>query len=72
MRKLTRTAEQPNARGGSARPVDDVPVPTRAEARRRIQSKPGFFASLSVAARSTIMGYDAPEILGPPRGERAR
>jgi hypothetical protein len=71
MRKPARTAEQLHARGFSARPID-VPAPTRAEARRRIQSKPGFFASLSVAARSAIMGYDGPEILGPPRGEQAR
>jgi hypothetical protein len=46
--------------------ADDVPAPSRAEARRRIRSKPGFFQSLSAEARSTIANYDGPEVIGPP------
>jgi hypothetical protein len=38
----------------------------REEARRRIQSKPSFFASLSPEAREMIRNYDGPEFLGPP------
>jgi hypothetical protein len=39
------------------------------EARRRIQSKPGFFASLSPEARELIRNFDGPEMLGPPEGK---
>lgn len=43
-----------------------VDGPTREEARRRLQSKPGFFASLSPETLEYIKVYDGPENLGPP------
>ena len=43
--------------------VDD-PIPSRAEARRRIRSKPGFFTSLTPEQRAIMLGYDGPEVLG--------
>lgn len=71
MKKPSRTAERERVGGFAARPVDDVPAPARDAARRRIRSKPGFFASLGATARSAILGYDGPEVMGPPRGDRA-
>ncbi len=49
--------------------VEDVPAPSRQEARRRIRSKPGFFESLGPEARSVIETNDGPEAMGPPRPE---
>jgi hypothetical protein len=49
---------------------EDVPAPSREEARRRIRSKPGFFESLSPEARSAIAMYDGPEAMGPPRQKK--
>ena len=74
MKKPTHTIEPPVERKKAAalRPrlarTGDVPAPSRPEARRRIRSKPGFFASLSPDARSAIT-RDGPEALGPPRQE---
>jgi hypothetical protein len=48
----------------------EVPAPPREEARRRILSKPGFFASLSPDAWATIENFDGPEVIGPPRRKR--
>lgn len=47
------------------RAVIDLDGLTREEARRRIQSKPGLFASLSPEAREELRGYDGPENMGP-------
>jgi len=41
----------------------------REDARRRIRSKPGFFASLSPEARELMRNFDGPEMLGPPHGK---
>lgn len=49
--------------------AEDVPAPSRREARRRIRSKPGFFESLTPEARSTIATSDGPRAMGPPRPE---
>jgi hypothetical protein len=50
-----------------------VPPPSleevREEARRRIRSKPSFFASLSPEARELMRNFDGPEMLGPPHGK---
>jgi hypothetical protein len=48
--------------------VDDAP--DREEVRRRIRSKPGFWATLSPEARAAVMSYDGPENLGPPHPRR--
>jgi len=45
----------------------EVRAPARAEAMRRIASKPSFFESLSPEALEAIRNFDWPEILGPPR-----
>jgi hypothetical protein len=50
--------------------VDDAP--SREEARRRIRSKPGFFATLSPEARAAVLGGDGPDYLGPPVTARNR
>jgi hypothetical protein len=60
-------ASGPRARLAQFVAADDVPAPSREEARRRIRSKPGFFESLSPEARSAIATYDGPEVMGPPR-----
>jgi hypothetical protein len=79
MKKPPHTIEPPverkKASGLRARLVrfagaDDLPAPSREEARRRIQSKPGFFESLTAEARSTIADHEGPEVLGPPRQKR--
>ncbi|HEU4884994.1 MAG TPA: hypothetical protein VFT45_22230 [Longimicrobium sp.] len=44
--------------------------PTREEARRRLRSKPGFFASLSPEALEMIRNCDGPERIGPPDSGR--
>lgn len=49
-------------------------VPSRTEARRRMQSKPGFFASLTAEQREQIrLGHSEPEAVGPavPSGDAA-
>jgi hypothetical protein len=50
-----------------------VPPPSLEEvsedARRRIRSKPSFFASLSPEARELMRNYDGPEMLNRPHGE---
>lgn len=46
----------------------DMPSPE--QARRRILSKPGFFATLSPEAWEYVRNYDGPEIMGPPDGPR--
>ncbi|HEX8697083.1 MAG TPA: hypothetical protein VF746_31985 [Longimicrobium sp.] len=48
----------------------EAPLPTQEEARRRIRSRPGFFASLSPEARAAVLEYDGPEAMGPPPDER--
>lgn len=48
--------------------VDDAP--DREEVRRRIRSKPSFWATLSPEARAAVLSYDGPENLGPPHPER--
>jgi hypothetical protein len=48
----------------------DIDYLTPEEARRRMRSKPGFFASLSPEAREFIKNYDGPENLGPPLSKR--
>jgi hypothetical protein len=55
-------------RGGLARVVEWLvgDAPTEEEVRRRIRSKPGFFASLSPEAREAILSYDGPINMGPP------
>lgn len=79
MKKPPRTIEPPVERKKASGPrallarfaaADDVPAPSREEARRRIRSKPGFFESLSPEARSAIATYDGPEVMGPPRRKR--
>jgi hypothetical protein len=50
--------------------MDDAP--SREEARRRIRSKPGFFATLSPEARAAVLSDDGPDCLGPPVTERNR
>ena len=76
MKKPPHTIEPPverkKASGLRARLVrfagtEDVPAPSREEARRRIRSKPGFFESLGPEARSAIAAYEGPEAMGPPR-----
>ena len=44
--------------------------PTRGEARRRLRSKPGFFASLPPEALDMIRNHDGPERLGGPGPSR--
>ena len=46
-----------------------VDGPTREEARRRLRSKPGFFASLSPEALEMIRNCDGPERIGGPLPE---
>jgi hypothetical protein len=55
-------------RGGLARVVEWLVggAPTEEEVRRRIRSRPGFFASLSPEARKAILSYDGPVNMGPP------
>ena len=71
--KKTWTANQPMERKqprngfAAASRTGQVPAPSREEARRRIRSKPGFYASLSPAARAVIAAYRGPEVVGPPR-----
>lgn len=74
MKKPLGTVEDPDQRtdDGVAPVGDDVPAPRRAEARRRIENKPGFFVSLSNDARTAIMQYEGPEVMGLPRRDRAR
>jgi hypothetical protein len=48
----------------------EVAAPSREEARRRILSKPGFFASLTPGAWAVIERHDGPEVIGPPRRTR--
>lgn len=71
MKKPSHNAAERTVRGrGVARThlaPDDVPAPSRAEARRRIRSKPGFFETLSPEALEAIKNFDGPEVLGPPR-----
>ena len=55
-------------RDQSNAPVDDAP--TREEAWRRINSKPGFISSLSPEALEYIKNYDGPENMGPPHPRR--
>jgi hypothetical protein len=50
--------------------VDDAP--SREEARRRIRSKPGFFASLSPEARAAVLSDEGPDYLSPPLTKRNR
>jgi hypothetical protein len=80
MSKDPRTVEQPQAQKKRRGPMrllrsfglgrsDDVPAPTREDARQRIRSRPGFYASLSPEARASIENYDGPEVLGPARGD---
>jgi hypothetical protein len=63
---------KPHSRRGVLARVRDALAdgPTREEARRRLQSKPGFFASLSPEALEYIKNYDGPENLGPPHPKR--
>ena len=65
----------PGRAGGTvARVVEwrEDDAPSREEARRRIRSKPGFFATLSPAARAAVLSNDGPDYLGPPLTERNR
>jgi hypothetical protein len=48
--------------------VDDAP--SREEVRRRLQSKPGFFSTLSPEARAAVLSYDGSESLGLPESRR--
>jgi hypothetical protein len=68
MKKNPDTAEKPTVREKAH--SRNVPPPSLEEvaedARRRIRSKPGFFASLSPEARELIRNFDGPEMLGPP------
>lgn len=49
--------------------IDDL---TPDEARERMRSKPGFFASLSPEQLEMIRSYDGPENFGPPLTKRER
>lgn len=40
-------------------------LPSLAEARRRMRSKPGFFSSLTPEAKAAMLAYDGHENLGP-------
>lgn len=73
MKKPLGAVEHPDQRTDTdaAHVGDDVPAPRRGEARRRIENKPGFFASLGHEARKAIMQYEGPEVMGPPCRERA-
>jgi hypothetical protein len=59
--------KQPRSGFAAASRTDQVPAPSREEARRRIRGRPGFYASLSPAARAAIDAYRGPEVIGPPR-----
>lgn len=50
--------------------LENHDAPTREEAWRRINSKPGFISSLSPEALEYIKNYDGPEDMGPPHPER--
>ena len=62
------TPSSHHKRGFAARIVDWLvdDAPSREEVRRRLQSKPGFFSTLSAEARAAVLRYDGPERLGPP------
>ena len=45
----------------------DVPAPSRAVARKRIRSKPGFLSSLGAEVREMIANYDESERAVLPR-----
>jgi|GEM_PF-2903037 len=47
--------------------IDDI---TPEEARNRMRSSPGFFASLTAEQLEMMRNYDGPENLGPPITER--
>ena len=67
-REMRSNPMKPNSVRASRYPASDtVAAPSRLEARRRIQSKPGFFASLSPEAWAAIEGHDGPEAIGPAR-----
>ncbi|HST62438.1 MAG TPA: hypothetical protein VLK84_27285 [Longimicrobium sp.] len=51
--------------------LDDYEL-TREEARRRMRSKPGLFASMSAEDLEYIRSYDGPENSGPPLTRRER
>lgn len=46
--------------------VDDLPLPTVDEMRRRIRSKPGFLASLSPETRAALAELEEPAGFGLP------
>ncbi|HEX2076218.1 MAG TPA: hypothetical protein VHG08_00865 [Longimicrobium sp.] len=50
--------------------LENYDAPTREEAWRRINSKPGFLSSLSPEALEYIKNYDGPENMGPPHPRR--
>lgn len=68
---MARTKVRPRARGvfrrfaSLGRDGPELWIPLE-EARRRMWSRPGFFASLTPEEREAIFSYDGPEILGPP------
>jgi hypothetical protein len=68
----TPTPASHDKRGFTARVVEWLvdDAPSREEARRRLQSKPGFFSTLSPEARAAVLSYDGPESLGPPESTR--
>lgn len=51
--------------------LDDYEL-TREEARRRMRSRPGLFASMSPEDLAFIRAYDGPEVHGPPLTRRER
>jgi hypothetical protein len=51
--------------------VDDYEL-TREEARRRMRSRPGLFASMSPEDLEYLRNYDGPENSGPPLTRRER
>lgn len=52
------------------RHLDLYPLPSLAEAHRRIWSRPSFFASLSAETRAALAEFDHPEVIGPPAAKR--
>lgn len=68
MSKRTTAArsERSNARNASPNLNGEFgELPSIAEARRRMLSKPGFFSSLSPEAKAAMLAYDGHENLGP-------
>lgn len=74
MKKSPRPISRRKFRPDAPTPIATLPLDAsapsleqvREEARRRIRSRPGFFASLRPEQREALLNYDSPEVHGPP------